>query len=207
VRRLLEATSSRQHSVHVIEPITLRTIILLLYGAGLRVGEALALNLADVDLTGSLLSVRLTKFFKSRLVPLGRHLSHAMEAYFKWRQRTHPSVDKDSPFFVKRTGGRVVSVTLQATFRRLREHAGVHRTDRGRYQPRMHDLRHSFAVHRLVDWYRQGADVQRLLPYLSVYLGHVHIAATQVYLTMTPELLEEANSRFEQYARKEASND
>ena len=97
----------------------------------------------------------------------------------------------------------MVCVTLQATFKRLRDHTGIHRTDGGRYQPRLHDLRHSFAVHRLISWYQQGANVQQLLPNLSVYLGHVNVASTQVYLTMTPELLQEANARFERYARKE----
>ena len=69
-----------------------------------------------------------------------------------------------------------------------------------RHQPRLHDLRHAFAVHRLVSWYRDGADVQRLLPKLSTYLGHVHIAGTQRYLTLTPELLRQASLRFEHYA-------
>jgi site-specific recombinase XerD len=197
---LLEAASSCQRPLHVIEPVTLRTIVLLLYGAGLRVGEALALNLADVDLAQAVLTVRQSKFFKSRLVPLGAQLADALATYFKWRLATHPLADKESPFFVKRTCGRVVGVTLQQAFKRLREHTGIHRTDGGRYQPRLHDLRHSFAVHRLIAWYRQGADVQRLLPHLSVYLGHVHLAGTQVYLTMTPELLGEASARFERYA-------
>jgi integrase len=76
----------------------------------------------------------------------------------------------------------------------------VRRDDGARYQPRLHDLRHTFAVHRLTSWYRRNKDVQRLLPQLSVYLGHVHLAATQVYLTMTSELLDEANQRFERYA-------
>ena len=88
-------------------------------------------------------------------------------------------------------------------FRRLCEQAGIRRIRRRRrYQPRLHDLRHTFAVHRLTSWYRQGADVQKLLPSLSVYLGHAHLSATQVYLSMTPELLEEANARFERYAEK-----
>jgi len=82
----------------------------------------------------------------------------------------------------------------------LRRHARVQRHDGGCFQPRLHDMRHSFAVHRLISWYRQGADVQRLLPQLATYLGHVHIAATQRYLTMTPELLREASQRFERYA-------
>jgi len=83
----------------------------------------------------------------------------------------------------------------------------VRRSDGARYQPRLHDLRHSFAVHRLTSWYRQGADVHTLLPYLSTSLGHVNLAATQVYLTMTPELLQEASRRFPQYACEERSHD
>jgi site-specific recombinase XerD len=204
LRRLLEAASCRQLPIHVIEPVTLRTIILLLYGAGLRVGEALALTIADVDLSEAVLTVRLSKFYKSRLVPLGTHLTQAMAAYSHWRQSAHCPVSNKSPFFVGRTGKPVVCVTLQATFGRLREYCGIHRTDGGRYQPRLHDLRHAFAVHRLIAWYRQGADVQYLLPHLSAYMGHVHLAATQVYLTMTPELLQEASARFGNYARREA---
>ncbi len=204
--RLLEAASSRQRNVHVIEPFTLRTIILLLYGAGLRVGEALALNASDVDLPGALLTVRLSKFYKSRLVPLGTQLTQALAAYSSWRQSAHSPTGNGSPFFVGRTGNRVIYITLEGTFKRLRDHAGIRRTDGGRYQARLHDLRHTFAVHRLISWYRQGAEVQQLLPHLSVYLGHIHLASTQIYLTMTPELLNEANVRFERYARKEVSD-
>ena len=81
-------------------------------------------------------------------------------------------------------------------------HAGVSRHDGAQYQPRIHDLRHSGAVHRLVAWYRSGADLQRLLPQLATYLGHIDLAATQRYLTMTPALLREASLRFERYARE-----
>lgn len=88
---------------------------------------------------------------------------------------------------------------VEKSFQRLRGLAGVHRADSSSYQPRVHDLRHTFAVHRVMEWYRQGADVQSLLPALSTYLGHVNLASTQRYLTMTPELLAEANSRFQNY--------
>jgi integrase len=88
----------------------------------------------------------------------------------------------------------------------MRETARVRRTDGSRYQPRLHDLRHTFAVHRLTSWYRQGACVQKLLPQLSVYMGHVYLASTVVYLSMTPELLTEANNRFERYARQEGNH-
>ena len=102
--------------------------------------------------------------------------------------------------FLTRTGTPVARHTAENVFSRLRVRAGVLNQDGSRYQPRLHDLRHAFAVHRLVSWYRQGADVQRLLPQLATYLGHVHIAATQRYLTLTPELLHEASQRFERYA-------
>ena len=82
---------------------------------------------------------------------------------------------------------------------------GIYR-DGASYQPRLHDLRHTFAVDRLTSWYRQGACVQKLLPVLSVYLGHAHLWATAVYLSMTPDLLAEANARFERYAQQEVKH-
>jgi integrase/recombinase XerD len=207
LRRLLEATASNNLHRFTIEPITLRTILLLLYGAGLRANEALALNLSDVNLQAAVLTVRLSKFFKSRLVPLGPQLNQALVAYTKWRQLNQPPTESAAPFFVGRTGERISYQALEGTFGRVRARAGLRRTDGSRYQPRLHDLRHTFAVHRLVAWYRQGADVQQLLPHLSVYLGHIYLASTQVYLTMTPELLQEAGVRFERYAQEEAVDD
>ena len=95
----------------------------------------------------------------------------------------------------------VTRQNAEMAFCRLRIRANVLcETGGARHQPRLHDLRHSFAVHRLISWYRDGADVQRLLPKLSTYLGHVHISGTQRYLTLTPELLREAGLRFERYA-------
>ena len=92
-------------------------------------------------------------------------------------------------------------------FGRVRRQAGIHRDPGARYQPRLHDLRHTAAVHRLVAWYQAGADVQALLPHLATYLGHVDIASTQRYLSMTPALLHEASQRFAQYAQPEARHD
>src|SRR5207253_7381664 len=115
----------------------------------------------------------------------------------------YPAAGANSYFFVGQDGKAIPQNTLQRAFQRLREHAGVKRSDSRRFQPRLHDLRHTFAVHRLTEWYRQGTDVQRLVYHLSVYLGHAHLTDTQVYLTMTPELLQLAGKRFERYARKE----
>ncbi len=203
LRRLLDAIPSFQACNALIEPETLRAMLLLLYGAGLRVGEALALSVADVDLANALLIVRDSKCFKSRLVPVGQHLAGVLVEYARRRAVAHPGDDTSSRFFLGRRGGPIQLHTMRATFRRLTEHAGIRRSDGARYQPRLPDLRHAFAVHRLTAWYRQGADVQRLLHHLSVYLGHTSLAATQVYLSMTPELLHLAGARFEQYARGE----
>ena len=199
LRRLLKATAACDNPHSSIESDTCRTLIVLLYGAGLRISEALALTLADVDLSGAMLFIHTSKFYKTRLVPLGPDLTRALKAYATRRAMQYPS-GPEGPFFVSRTGGPLTRRAAEHTFRRLRLRAGVLRHDGARYQPRLHDLRHAFSVHRLLSWYRQGADVQRLLPQLATYLGHVHLAATQRYLTMTPELLQEACKRFERYA-------
>lgn len=203
LQRLLQATDSYQKLRNCLEPVTMRTILLLLYGTGLRVREALSLTRADVDLEGSLITVRQTKFFKSRLVPFGSDVRQVLADYAARPQIRRGARSGQAPFFAKRDGIRVVQSTFIDSFRRLCGHAQVRRRDGARCQPRLHDLRHTFAVHRLIAWYRQGADVQRLLPQLSVYLGHVNLAGTQIYLTMTPELLQEAGTRFEHYAGQE----
>jgi site-specific recombinase XerD len=205
--RLVHATTAYRKEHRKLEPHTLRAIVLLLYGAGLRVSEAVALPLGEVDVSHALLTVRNTKFNKTRVVPLSADLNQVMAQYLTQRQEVGHSQSACAPFFVLRRGTSVSVQLVEQTFRRLCEYAGVRRTDGARYQPRLHDLRHSFAVHRLTSWYRQGADVQTLLPCLSTYLGHVNIAATQVYLTMTPELLQEASVRFEQYAFEEGCHD
>jgi site-specific recombinase XerD len=206
LRRLLDAIPTYRRYRTRIEPESLRAILLLLYGAGLRAREALNLSVADVDLPNAILTIRDTKFFKSRLVPIGRHVTAVLTEYARWRTVTHPTAGNDSRFFLGKRGAAIHLPVLEGAFQRLREHADVRRLDNARYQPRLHDLRHTFAVHRLTAWYRQGADVQRLLHHLSVYLGHAQLAATQVYLTMTPELLHEAGTRFERYARGEGGH-
>ncbi len=202
LRRLLQVIASDSRNT-CLEPVTLRALILVLYGAGLRLREATDLTRADVDLSGSLLTIRNTKFGKTRLVPVGPQLSQALTQYDATRTKGRPA---QAPFFTTRTGIRVKPDTLQHNFRILCDGAGIRRTD-GAEQPRIHDLRHTFAVHRLTSWYRQGADVQRLIHLLSVYLGHVHLRHTQVYLSMTSDLLREAGQRFERYAGKERRHD
>jgi len=200
LQRLLDAAASNQNPRSKLQAHTLRTVLLVLYGAGLRISEALSFTLADVDLAASLLTVRESKFYKTRLVPVGARLTDALTIYAMKRQQLGHSQSAEAPFFVTRSGACVTRPMAERAFSRLRDRADVHRYDGARYQPRLHDMRHSFAMHRLVSWYRQGADVQCLLPKLATYLGHIHIAATQHYLTMTPELLREASACFERYA-------
>jgi integrase/recombinase XerD len=198
LRRLLDAVAANDHPRCRIDPDTFRAILLLLYGAGLRISEALALTLTDVDLDAGVLCIRESKFYKSRLVPIGDDLLRILAPYAA-RRRQHAGAA--SPFFVSRGGSAVTRQNAEMAFCRLRVLANVVREAAdARHQPRLHDLRHAFAVHRLVSWYRDGADVQRLLPKLSTYLGHVHIVGTQRYLTLTPELLRQASLRFERYA-------
>jgi site-specific recombinase XerD len=209
LHRLLEGTASYQkHKSRILmEPHTFRAILLLLYGAGLRVSEGLSLNLEDVDLVEAVIVIRDTKFYKSRLVPLGSDLNEVITEYAAQRKRHGHAQSNNAPFFVTRLGARISSRFLRHAFQRLRMHSGVRRKDGARYQPRLHDLRHAAALHRLTVWYREGKDVQRLLPLLSTYLGHVDIASTQLYLTMTPELLHEASKRFAKYVFGEVSYD
>lgn len=194
---VIQMVESR-HRNRLLEPATLRTMILLYYGAGLRLCEATNLTCADVDLSQSILTIRNTKFGKTRLVPVGPQLNQALVQYDRTRLRRRSS---ENPFFTTVAGGSVPPWTIQQNFQVLCDRADIRRADTGK-RPRLHDLRHTFAVHRLISWYEQGADVQRLLHHLSVYLGHVHLRYTQVYLSMTPELLCEASRRFERYAGK-----
>ncbi len=178
-----------------LRPEVYRTLLALLYGLGLRVGEACRLCLRDVDLAESVVTIRDTKFHKSRLLPFGPRLRGCLERYGDVRTQTSSPPRPEDPFFVTQFGHRLSQATVNPTFPLVLAAAGIASPPGGR-RPRLHDLRHTFAVHRLLRWYREGRDVQSLLPRLSTFLGHVAITSTQVYLTITHELLDAANSRF-----------
>ena len=173
------------------------TLIGYLYVTGLRIGEALALTLADLDLQRGIVHIRKTKFHKSRLVPLTRSSREALQRYLAERaERGHPT-PPSSPLFVGPNGGVLHYSTASQAFARILEMAGLNHPPGGR-RPRLHDLRHTAAVRRLYLWYREGKDVQALLPVLVTYLGHSAIRCTEIYLTATAELLAEASTRFEE---------
>jgi len=207
LRRLLDATSGLNTKRSPLQTLTIRTIVLLLYGAGLRPGEALRLRCCDVDVAARILAIWDTKFFKSRLVPVGADLCKALDIYRQSRQRLPLPAESLSAFFCTSRGLTISLATLERIWVRLREHAGIRRPSSDRWQPRLHDLRGTFAVHRLVSWYRQGVDVQKYLLFLATYLGHINLSGTQTYLSMTPELLGEAAQRFERYVAFKQEDD
>lgn len=174
--------------------MTYYTMFGLLYTTGLRVGEAIALDLADVDLGQQRLYVRQSKFRKPRWVPISSSTCSVLQRYIQERTRIFPAAPQD-PFLVNLQGRRFFHQIVYRAFRQALNRCGL-RGGKGNPGPRIHDLRHSYACNRLVAWYRQGGDVNALLPALATYLGHVCIAYTQVYLRATAELLDMANQRF-----------
>jgi site-specific recombinase XerD len=201
--RLVAATDALQTPQSPLRAMTMRSLFLLLYGTGMRIGAALSLSLQDVELAERLLTVRDTKFFKTRLVPIGPRLAAVLADYLACRRQFPLPAGEASAFLAARTGIRLQYNAVNELFGRLRKVAQISRESTARYQPRIHDIRHTAAVHRVIAWYRAGEDVQRLLPQLATYLGHVDIASTQRYLSMTPELLHQASLRFERYAQPE----
>jgi integrase/recombinase XerD len=173
---------------------TFQTLIGLLAASGMRVGEAIRLDRADIDWAESVAVVRASKFGKSREVPLELSTMDALAAYAEIRDRFVPHPEC-STVFVSRTGKRVIYSDFGAKFRQLLVASGVGADSP--VPPHIHDLRHSFTVHTLVRWHRAGEDVGALLPRLSTYLGHLEPGYTYWYLSAAPELLALAAGRLE----------
>lgn len=173
------------------------TLIGLLAATGLRPGEALALDVRDVDFSNGILSIRESKFGKSRFVPLHETARVALALYAQRRDEAIRRRRTDA-FLISERGTRLRPYTTRRTFAKiscaigLRARATGRRIGRG---PRLHDLRHTFATRRLIEWYQTGLDVDRELPKLATYLGHVHIAYTYWYIQAVPELLQLATER------------
>lgn len=195
--RLLNA--ARQVPPSALNPLraeTLRIGFVLLFCCGLRSGELLRLKLGDIDRDQGLLHIRLTKFYKSRLVPLSPTVSLEVEHYLKLRRRSGVRTAKDAFLMWSGRGSREVfnNGSLNRLWHRLCVCVLV-LNDRG-HPPRLHDLRHSFAVGALQRWYARGDNVQAKLPHLATYLGHVNLVSTHYYLKLTPELRQAAADRF-----------
>jgi site-specific recombinase XerD len=176
-----------------LRPQTYRTLLGLLYSTGMRIGEALALNLKDFYSDEKRLYIAEGKFHKARWVPLSACACQALNDYVRIRAPM-ASRSSDSPLFVNQRGRRMHHCTVHQTFHRLLKQSAIAHNQRT--GPRLHDLRHTFAVHRLLTWYRDGADVNARLAWLATYMGHVDIASTHIYLNPTAELFDEVSTRF-----------
>jgi len=193
----LMAEAARLRSSTGLRPLTYTTLIGLLASTGLRPGEALALDKSDVDFENGILSIRQTKFGKSRFVPLEPSAREALQQYAERRDAL--CLCPQSPaFLLSERGRRIHGGTARRTFAAISCAIGLRpamvekRWGRG---PRLRDFRHTFATGRLLEWYRAGLDVERELPKLSTYLGHVEIGLTYWYIEAVPELLTFASKR------------
>jgi site-specific recombinase XerD len=171
------------------------TMLTLLHALGLRHGEVRRLRLCDLQLDRRTLFIAQTKFHKSRYVPFGPKVGHCLQRYLEVRHTLVQPVRDDDPLFVTKWRKPLGFKMLLKVFRNILSTLGITGMP-GQGAPRIHDLRHSFAVNRLLRWYRDGLNVQSRLPLLSTFLGHANPQSTEVYLTITADLLREANTRF-----------
>jgi integrase/recombinase XerD len=184
----------RSSIVSPLRAATYDTLIGLLASSGLRIGEAIKLDRGDVDWAEGVLLIRESKFGKSRLVPLHPSSMQALQDYTRLRDQLQ-SRSQEPCFFVSLARNRLVYAVVSQTFRRLVDNAGVGAGAPS--APRLHDLRHTFAVQTLLGWYRAGEDVQARIPSLSTYLGHREPSSTYWYLSAAPELFALAAGRQE----------
>lgn len=191
VRALMDAAAELDPRLRAL---TYGTVTGLLAVTGMRIGEVIALDRADVDLKEAVLTVRDGKFGKSREVTLHRTTAYALAAYARHRDRVFRG-RRIPAFFVSLRNRRLLYQDVRSTFARLADRAGLSH----RRRPRIHDLRHAFAFWTLRDWQDAGLDLEQRLPLLSTYLGHVSPSTTYWYLTAAPELLGAAAKRLEQH--------
>ena len=190
VRLLLRATSLWENSSWQVkkcarmDSATFRMLLLTLYATGMRTGEALSLTHEDVDLKKGVIHIRGGRYYRSRSLPIGPDLCARLRRHKRGLTK-RPS--KSAYVFVGKDGKALHGTALRVAFRTLRRLAGIQRHDGTSCQPRMDDLRTTFAVHRLTAWLRQGADLNRLIPALSAYLGQCGLVSSERYLKLTPE--------------------
>jgi site-specific recombinase XerD len=191
VRLLLRLATSLEHPP--FQGVLYRALLLVLYCTGLRFGEALRLRICDVDLPRKVIFVDESKG-RSRWAPFDSSLQRELIRYLRVR-REFAAAGSGDRFFVGINQAQLSPKTAWRTIAKLYRKAGL-KPSRGRVGPRPYDVRHTFAVHRLTRWYREGVDLHAHLPWLSAYMGHIDLLGTQTYLTATPELLALVARRF-----------
>lgn len=205
---LMEISQLLQEAAKFPDPVgcTVKTVLYLFYACGLRMNEALRLKIQDVDFHERTIALWKTKFHKERLVPFSPHTESVLRAYVSYRRRLCPGLGPtDSVFSIhKNARTQFTGTTLHRYFNLIR-HRCTFSPSPGARRPRLHDLRHAFAVHRLYKWYQEGATLLNKLPLLSTYMGHANPHDTQVYLTITESLLREGDGRFREAFEKVAT--
>ncbi len=196
----------RRKKKELLYPQCIQMVLIFCYVLGLRLNESISIRIKDIDMNECVIYIRDTKFYKSRMVPFNESIKDILDSFMAWRKSERLSQDSEANLFLDIKGNPLKAKTIEGIFRRIINRLGISRSDT-KQQPRIHDLRHTFAVNRLTAWYRQGADVQQLLPQLSTYMGHSHLNYTSVYLTMTDCLLGEANKRFASFAKISENNE
>lgn len=200
VRRLMHAALEMQYRYErgALRPMVFYCLFGLLSVSGMRLSEALNLELRDVDLAEGVLTIRGAKFGKDRLLPLHASTCKVLADYIVRRDRHWAGRDVSPYLFVSSWGGRLDPADVHRTFYALSRKIGL-RGASDSHGPRLHDMRHAFATRTLERWYQSGQDPERRLPILSAYLGHAHVADTQWYLSASPELMRESMRRLERY--------
>ncbi|MEX3952678.1 tyrosine-type recombinase/integrase [Paraburkholderia sp. EG287B] len=199
IRMLLDAARTFPSPKAPLRPVALHAMMTLAYCAGLRLGEIASLTVGDLDLARGLLVVRETKFFKSRRLALSPSALDVLRAYVEARAAFGAPITPGAPLWwspLRRSGycKRLIEWMLTEVIRR----AGL-KPAHGHRGPRVHDIRHTFVGHRMMQWYRAGINPQDRLPHLAAYLGHKDIRSTLAYLNISPELLRQASERYRRH--------
>jgi integrase len=201
IERLIRA-AAKLPSAKGLRAHSYATLFGLLSVTGMRVNEALTLDREDVDLDQGLLAIRRTKFGKSRLVPVHVSTRDELKHYAERRADVFPRAATPA-FFLSERGTRITEWSARYTFAKISQQFGLRAPAKGHGRgPRLHDMRHRFAAKTLIEWYRAGIDVERELPKLATYLGHVHVNETYWYLEAVPELLQLATKRLVEKAKE-----
>jgi len=196
VRHILDTARSYPSPDALLRPLTLYTMIILAYCAGLRRSEVASLDLGDVDLQSGTITIRETKFYKTRILPLSDSVVAELRIYIDARRRAGgPQEPQSGLFWHAHPSGRYSPVTVSTMITNVMRRAGL-KPVAGRTGPRVHDLRHSMVVNRILQWYQSGINPQDKLHFLSTYMGHKDLHSTLVYITVTQDLMQEASERF-----------
>lgn len=202
LKRIFETALTYRKRFNIEYPEVIQAMLRLTYCLGLRPSETTHLVVDDIHLQDGVAFIRESKFYKSRIVPFGEDVSRMLKIYLLWRAEIAKCrCVTDNHLFIDKRGNPVQLSALQQAFRFIREKAGIHRADITHSNVRLQDLRHTFATHRVTQWYKEGKDVRALLPVLSTYLGHSNLDSTAVYISFTNQLLNEASKRFQSYVK------